>query len=225
MMYQKALLCKQYEIAEKILDAENAAEAKNLASGKNMPMSSEQLKIWDKISYQVVKRGLRAKFDQNKDILEILLETGTSLLAEASPKDTKWGIGFGPDDDRAKECSHWKGKNYLGRILMEIREEFSVLYQGERCYREWHETQDNCNLKNYSAAVLYQIPQYHEAIQTYLEIIRLYAAPAYDGFLKLQLYKVDEMMATNMGGGLPAIGYREMRQDLSDISTRLNRNN
>jgi ribA/ribD-fused uncharacterized protein len=66
--------------------------------------------------------GLISKFTQNPDILKILLDTEDKILAEASPYDKIWGIGFAEDDPRAKYQSQWQGKNLLGKVLMRVRE-------------------------------------------------------------------------------------------------------
>lgn len=42
---------------------------------------------------------------------------------EASPRDRKWGIGMGASNPKAKDPSQWRGKNLLGNILTEIRED------------------------------------------------------------------------------------------------------
>ena len=42
---------------------------------------------------------------------------------EASPTDKIWGIGLSKDDPRAADRSKWRGTNWLGEILTEVREE------------------------------------------------------------------------------------------------------
>jgi len=59
-----------------------------------------------------MKIGLRAKFTQNPKILEKLLGTGKSLIVEHTVNDSYWGDG-----------GDGSGKNRLGLILMELREE------------------------------------------------------------------------------------------------------
>eukprot|EP00617_Octactis_speculum_P027247 CAMPEP_0185755144 /NCGR_PEP_ID=MMETSP1174-20130828/13674_1 /TAXON_ID=35687 /ORGANISM="Dictyocha speculum, Strain CCMP1381" /LENGTH=131 /DNA_ID=CAMNT_0028433589 /DNA_START=21 /DNA_END=416 /DNA_ORIENTATION=- len=55
----------------------------------------------------------------------ILLGTGTSVLAEAAPRDRIWGIGLNATNrDVATPCL-WKGSNVLGWALMEAREAIS----------------------------------------------------------------------------------------------------
>ena len=49
--------------------------------------------------------------------------TAKSMLVEASPRDCRWGIGLGKDNDKALSRDTWRGKNWLGNILTEVREE------------------------------------------------------------------------------------------------------
>ena len=49
---------------------------------------------------------------QNSEVRALLESTGSKLLVENSPKDSYWGCG-----------ADGKGKNMLGQVLMEIREQ------------------------------------------------------------------------------------------------------
>ena len=77
--------------------------------------------MWDTISRDVMFRGCFAKFAQNEDLKQILLNT-TLPLAEASPYDKLWGIGLGEENPDAQNKEKWKGLNWLGEILTEIRD-------------------------------------------------------------------------------------------------------
>lgn len=71
---------------------------------------------WSKIKYDRMRGVLRAKFSQHEDLRRLLLETAGFRLVEAGTTDNlvnrTWGEVNG------------KGKNMLGVLLMEIREEF-----------------------------------------------------------------------------------------------------
>ena len=54
---------------------------------------------------------------------ETLFSTYPKILVEASPMDPIWGIGLVHDDERAWDENNWEGKNYLGYILTEVRDE------------------------------------------------------------------------------------------------------
>ncbi len=120
MMYHKVMMFHKYDLAEQIMQTSDPSECKKIAGQKFPEFNSE---IWEKTCYTIVKRGVKAKFAQNEDILKVLLKTGNELLAECSPYDKKWGIGIDIDDTDRLIVSNWKGQNLLGRILMEVREE------------------------------------------------------------------------------------------------------
>jgi len=69
------------------------------------------------------------QFSQNPYLKAALLVTAGTVLAEASPHDTKWGIGLTQDHPHAKRCKMWKGTNLLGDVLTEVRDE--MLANGE----------------------------------------------------------------------------------------------
>jgi hypothetical protein len=70
---------------------------------------------WSKTKFDRMKKVLRAKFTQHDDLKDLLLTTGNSRLVEVGRVDNAvnrlWGEVNG------------KGKNMLGVLLMEIREE------------------------------------------------------------------------------------------------------
>ncbi|NTX10093.1 NADAR family protein [Myxococcus sp. CA056] len=67
---------------------------------------------WESIKVSVMREAVRAKFTQHEDLARLLLETGDAKLVEHTDQDDYWGDG-----------GDGRGKNMLGRILMEIREE------------------------------------------------------------------------------------------------------
>jgi hypothetical protein len=77
-------------------------------------------KIWNKEKYDIVLCGNMLKFGYDIEMLEILRNTGNSIIAEASPYDNIWGIGMKKQKDLTEK--DWKGTNLLGKILMEVRE-------------------------------------------------------------------------------------------------------
>lgn len=67
---------------------------------------------WEAVKDDLMRRAVRAKFEQHPDLRAVLLETGDALLVEHTANDAYWGDG-----------GDGTGKNMLGRILMEVREE------------------------------------------------------------------------------------------------------
>ncbi len=117
MHYKKALLFNDYEIAKKIINSNTPQEAKML--GRKVK-NFDNLK-WDKNKVDIVRTGIRLKFEQNGLISQALLSTGEKYLVEAASNDIIWGIGFNSKDAIANFYS-W-GENLLGKILMDIRTE------------------------------------------------------------------------------------------------------
>jgi ribA/ribD-fused uncharacterized protein len=72
---------------------------------------------WSTTKFDRMRDVLRAKFTQHDDLRELLLSTGSGRLVEAATVDNEvnrtWGEVNGV------------GKNMLGKLLMEIREELS----------------------------------------------------------------------------------------------------
>ncbi len=70
----------------------------------------------------VVYRRLRAKFSQNEDLRQKLLDTGDAYLVEFAGSDKNWACGVRLKDDKRFDAANWTGDNLLGFALMEVRE-------------------------------------------------------------------------------------------------------
>lgn len=57
------------------------------------------------------------------DLKRALLATGGTTLVEASPGDTIWGIGLRASNPKASRRDQWRGTNWLGEILTQVRTE------------------------------------------------------------------------------------------------------
>lgn len=116
MMYRKAQLMKDAATAAKILDARTPAEAKRL--GREVKGFDQ--KVWDENCEAVVEEGNFLKFEQNRQLGEVLLGMGERRLVETSPNDRVWGVGFNSEEAEGRE-EEW-GKNLLGKALERVRE-------------------------------------------------------------------------------------------------------
>ena len=222
MMYQKVMMFRQYELAEKIMGTDDPSECKKIGRTHFPEFNSE---LWDKTCKTIVKRGIRAKFLQNEDLLNTLLGTGNKLLAECSPFDKKWGIGIDINDSDRFDTSKWKGSNLLGRILMEVREELrNELYASGNLGIEYVNALDLDPIPewNMTAGALKRIPQFYDAIHAYADTLPTKYDERNKFYHDFSLYDWEVAMRTNMGGGLPIIGFYEMKQDVYDIVRRLN---
>jgi ribA/ribD-fused uncharacterized protein len=119
MMSEKAKLFGDYEIRERILQAKHPKQAKDL--GRIVRGFKED--VWSENCFDIVKTGNLAKFSQNKELFEFLINTKQRILVEASPVDKIWGIGLAKDAIQIENTLTWKGKNLLGFALMEVRDE------------------------------------------------------------------------------------------------------
>lgn len=119
MMHQKAVVFKDDENADKIMKEKNPVNQKRLGR----KVKSFDPHKWNSVCEKIVKEGNIAKFSQNPHLKKKLFDTTGTTLVEASPRDRKWGIGMGASNPKAKDPSQWRGKNLLGNILTEIRED------------------------------------------------------------------------------------------------------
>jgi ribA/ribD-fused uncharacterized protein len=91
-----------------IRNAPTARQAASLGRSRKVPIRRD----WEHVKDQVMLDALRAKFSQHPYLHEILLGTGDALLVEHTERDAYWGDG-----------GDGSGRNMLGRLLMQVREE------------------------------------------------------------------------------------------------------
>ena len=85
-------------------------EAKAFVEAGHMEIRSD----WDKVKIHVMTDLVRQKFTHSAELAQLLLKTGSQELIEGNTwGDIFWGVCNG------------KGKNHLGKILMQIRQELS----------------------------------------------------------------------------------------------------
>ena len=125
MMYTKAVMFEDYSIMEQILETTDPSEQKRL--GKLVHNFSQY--VWDREKYNIICTGNLAKFTQDLEHKEFLLNTGNKIIVEASEDDTVYGIGLGIDDSRIWEPKQWKGTNLLGKCLVHVRELIKKYYK------------------------------------------------------------------------------------------------
>ena len=95
------------------IPANEAGKTKKL--GRSIKLRSD----WEIVKIALMRRFLTQKFNQSP-FKEKLLSTGDAILIEGNYwHDNIWG------DCKCPKCKNIKGKNYLGGLLMKIREEVS----------------------------------------------------------------------------------------------------
>jgi ribA/ribD-fused uncharacterized protein len=78
---------------------------------------------WEAVAIDIVTRGNYAKFTQNEEFKQYLMDTGDKLIVEASPLDPIWGIGLAEADEDCLDTDKWKGTNWLGIAIMNARKQ------------------------------------------------------------------------------------------------------
>lgn len=116
VMHAKALIMSDASTAERILEAATPLEANRL--GREIKKFDSEL--WKSKVEEIAERANYLKFSQVKEYRDALIATDRKVLAEASPVDRNWGIGFSGDEAGSKE-EEW-GRNLLGKALMRVRD-------------------------------------------------------------------------------------------------------
>jgi ribA/ribD-fused uncharacterized protein len=96
-------------LKEQIRNARSADAAMRIGMENKDNIRSD----WNDVKLKIMKEILRAKVLQHTYVQKKLLESGDKELVENSWKDSFWGWGENKD-----------GKNHLGKLWMEVREEF-----------------------------------------------------------------------------------------------------
>ena len=118
MMAAKARLFGDLESESKIMAAKSPMIMKRLGRA----VSGYDEAKWQAVGFDEVVKANFAKFSQNDRLKELLLATGDAVIAEASPKDSKWGIGIDAKAASQTDEKDWPGQNLLGKALMKVRD-------------------------------------------------------------------------------------------------------
>lgn len=119
MMYKKALMFGDFDMAKAIMGTNNPREQK--AFGRQV--KGFERERWETYCREIVYDANVAKFTQNDDMRDELMFTVGRTLVEASPQDFIWGIGLAADNPLAQDRSTWKGTNWLGEAIERVRED------------------------------------------------------------------------------------------------------
>ena len=221
MMWQKARVMRDYDAADKIIEAPTPGDAKAL--GRQVTPFDGPL--WDAISEELVYYGVREKFLQNPRLRNLLFSTGSAVLAEAAPGDKTWGIGITVDHPDFRNIAAWKGSNLQGRVCMRVRSDLreaslADIPLGELANRSWENAAQllRTPIGGMSLLELSRVPAARPAVLCYARIAqrhlmdpKIYNAEA---FLRSvggsTVAGIDNMMRANMGEGLTIIGWNEL---------------
>jgi hypothetical protein len=115
-MYCKAGFFNDAVTAEKILAETEPIHCKIL--GRQIKNYDDS---WNNVRESFMFDACYNKFLQNPNLKKQLLDTQNRLLVEASPFDNIWGIGLAEDNIDAENIAKWRGRNLLGKVLMDVR--------------------------------------------------------------------------------------------------------
>ncbi len=106
--YYQAMKFDDSQLRENIRNAVASRGAFDIAQKNKKKVRSD----WTKVSLNFMHIAVKAKFSQNSNLKELLLKTGNKVIVEDAGKNDAF---FGAGGD-------YKGQNYLGRILMKVRQ-------------------------------------------------------------------------------------------------------
>lgn len=129
--------CEQFMMAAKA-GLFNDETTRNLIMNTKSPREQKKLgrivknfdeAVWNYHCKNVVYQANLLKFTQHKELLKLILSFDyDTTFVEASPYDKIWGIGFAETHPDALERSKWKGTNWLGQAITDVRNNILTFY-------------------------------------------------------------------------------------------------
>jgi ribA/ribD-fused uncharacterized protein len=112
--YFQAQKFEDPDYREKIRAAPSPKIAARLGRSHKVPLRPD----WEEIKDAIMRKAVLAKIHAHPELKQLLLSTGQEEIIENSAKDYYWGCG-----------ANGSGRNRLGKILMEIRDELRDGYR------------------------------------------------------------------------------------------------
>lgn len=109
--YFQAQKFKDLALRKKIRGLNSPSQAAKMGRDRKNKLRDD----WESVKIDVMRKAVMAKFTQHSDLRELLCSTGTVTLVEHTVNDTFWADG-----------GDGSGKNWLGKILMEVRATFQA---------------------------------------------------------------------------------------------------
>ncbi len=113
-IHKNALIANDQELAHWVMLQDDPAVMKSRA--KSLRSLDPDTRI------NTLRNGMKLKYSQNPGLLARLQSTKGTIIAEANPHDTFWGIGKRVTDESAFE-GKWDGSNIAGKLTMDVRDE------------------------------------------------------------------------------------------------------
>ena len=103
--------CKAYSFSDHYRIITSAYPSIAKKRGRKIKIRND----WENIKIDVMRYGLKMKFDQNPDIKQKLIDTRSMFIEEGNKwNDLYWGV----------DLHSGNGNNVLGKLLMELRREY-----------------------------------------------------------------------------------------------------
>lgn len=112
-------MCEREEACKSIRECTDPKKIKRLGD------KIETKPKWEEVKEKTMKCILMAKFLQNKDLRRKLSETGDVALMECTTNHF-WGTGWRLDAYEWQKSMKFPGRNRLGKLLEEVREEIRM---------------------------------------------------------------------------------------------------
>ena len=93
---------------EELRTTRDVGRVAKLGRQRSRPLRAD----WEAVKDDIMRTAVRAKFSQHADLRQILLDTGDAHLIEHTANDAYWA-----------DNGDGTGRNMLGIILMEVRDE------------------------------------------------------------------------------------------------------
>lgn len=119
MMAHKALLFKDKKAYDLIMKTSNPKKCKEY--GREVENFDKE--IWDEYAKLIVYVGNYYKYTQNEELKNLMYKYEDKEFVEAAHYDKIWGIGLRETDKRCLDKNLWKGTNWLGECLTEVKED------------------------------------------------------------------------------------------------------
>ncbi|CAD72180.1 conserved hypothetical protein [Rhodopirellula baltica SH 1] len=104
--YFQAMKFQEGSDQEEIRKANSPMQAARMGRDRKRKLRRD----WESVKVNIMREAILAKFTQHEDLRELLLATGDAKIIEHTTNDDYWGDG-----------GDGRGKNMLGRILMDTR--------------------------------------------------------------------------------------------------------
>ena len=106
--YYQAMKFTDKNVQEAIRFLKTPREAADTGRRRDLPLRED----WEEVKNDVMREAIKAKFTQHTCLKSILLASGNAELIEHTTNDNYWA-----------DNGDSSGKNMLGKLLMELRDE------------------------------------------------------------------------------------------------------